>query len=100
MAQATQQWNPYFCLNPKLFNVNDVLMSEPQAKNLLQQGSIEAAIQGEPPPVPSGQKSFFTNPTVQAPAAVTGFAIAYVIDNANGSPYTELELDPQTACRS
>ena len=57
MVQATQQWNPYFCLNSKLFNVNQVQLPEPQAKTSLQQGDIEAAIQGEPPSVPSGQKS-------------------------------------------
>ncbi len=95
MTQATQQWNPHFCLNSKLFNVNSVQLSEPQAKNSLQQGDIEAAIQGEPPPVPPGKKSFFTTPTVQAPIAVTGFAIAYVIDNADGTPYTQLKLDPR-----
>ncbi len=95
MAQATQQWNPYFCLNPKLFNVDNVQISEPQAKDTLQEGSIEAAIQGQPPPLVSGQKNFFTTPTVQAPIGVTGFAIAYVIDNNDGTPYTQLKLDPR-----
>ena len=95
MIQAAQQWNPAFCLNPKLFNVNLVQLPEPVAKNSLQQGFIQAAIQGEPPPVPAGQKSFFTTPTVQAPLAVSGFAIAFVIDNANGQPYTQLRLDPR-----
>jgi hypothetical protein len=95
MAQATQQWNPHFCLNSKLFNVNHVLAPEPEAKNLLRSGSIEAAIQGEPPPIPLGQKSFFSTPTVQAPVALTGFAISYVIDNGNGQPYTQLKLNPR-----
>ncbi len=97
MVQATQQWNPYFCLNPKLFNVNQVQLPEPQAKTSLQQGDIEAAIQGEPPSVPSGQKSFFTTPTVQAPIGVTGFAIVYVIDNGNGTPYDEAPAGSSTA---
>ena len=95
MLQATQQWNPHFCLNSKLFNVNQVLMAEPQAKDLLQQGSVEAVIQGEPPPETSGKASFFPSPTVQAPIAVTGFAISYVIDNADGTSYTDLKLDPR-----
>jgi hypothetical protein len=95
MTQATQQWNPYFCLNAKLFNVQQVQLSEPQAKQSVQQGFIEAAIQGAPPPVSTGQSSFFTTPTVQAPIGVTGFAIAYVIDNGNGTPYTQLRLDPR-----
>ncbi len=95
MAQAAQQWDPAFCLNSKLFNVNVVELPEPVAKSSLQQGFIEAAIQGEPPPVPAGQKSFFTTPTVQAPIAVSGFAIAYVIDDGNGAEYTQLRLDPR-----
>ena len=35
MAQATQQWNPHFCLDSKLFNVNHVQTPEPEAKNLI-----------------------------------------------------------------
>ena len=97
MTQATEQWDPAFCLNSKLFNVNLVQLGEPVAKNSLQQGFIEAAIQGEPPPVPPGQKSFFTTPTVQAPLAVSGFAIAYVIDNGNGAPVHTAPARPSTA---
>ena len=95
MTEAAEQWDPAFCLNSKLFNVNLVQLPEPVAKSSLQQGFIEAAIQGEPPPVPPGEKSFFTKPTVQAPIAVSGFAIAYVIDNGNGTAYTQLRLDPR-----
>lgn len=95
LAQAAQQWDPAFCLNAKLFNVNQVQLSEPQAKSSLQQGFIQGAIQGEPPPVPAGHKSFFTTPTVQAPIAISGFAVAYVIDNGDGKPYTQLRLDPR-----
>jgi hypothetical protein len=91
MIQATQQWNPYFCLNPKLFNVEQVALAEPQAKTLVQQGDVGAAIEGSPP----SQSGFFTTPTVQAPIGVSGFAISYVIDNADGTPYTELKLDPR-----
>jgi hypothetical protein len=95
ITQAAGQWDPGFCLNSKLFNVQQVHESEPAAKSNLQQGGIEAAIQGEPPPVPAGQKSFFTTPTVQTPIGVTGFGIAYVIDNGDGTPYTHLNLDPR-----
>ena len=31
---------------------------------------------------------------VNAPVAVTGFAISYAIDGANGQPYTTLRLTP------
>lgn len=95
MAQATQQWDPHFCLDPKLFPVSHIQTPEPAAKNLLQSGAIEAAFEGEPPEIPSGQQSFFYTPTVQAPVAVGGFAISYVIDNSGGRPYTQLRLNPR-----
>jgi hypothetical protein len=89
MAQATAQWAPRFCLDPKLFKLQHVLTGEPQAKNLLETGSIEAALVGSPPQTP------FTRPIVQAPAALTGFAISYAIDDASGHPYRHLKLTPR-----
>jgi hypothetical protein len=85
--QATQQWAPHFCLNKKLFSFQHVQTSEPEAKNLLETGSINAAFQGRSPPTP------FTKPVVQAPTAVTGFAITYDISDAKGNQYGSLRLD-------
>jgi hypothetical protein len=87
MAQATQQWSPAFCLDPKLFTLRHVQTSEPQAKNLLRTGNIQGAIQAGPPATP------FAIPTVQAPAALTGFAVAYSVDGADGNPYPTLKLN-------
>jgi hypothetical protein len=87
MLQATQQWSPHFCLNKNLFALQHVQTGEPEAKNLLQSGSIDAAFQASPPTTP------FTTPIVQAPTAVTGFAIAFAIDNAKGHQLTTLNLD-------
>jgi hypothetical protein len=89
MTQATLQWAPAFCLNPKLFKLQHVQTGEPQAKNLLQSGSIQAALQGSPPLTP------FTRPIVQAPAALTGFAIAYSIDDGTGHEFRKLKLTPR-----
>jgi hypothetical protein len=89
MSQATEQWSPYFCLNPKLFKLQHVQTSEPEAKNLLATNSIEAAFAGDPPLTP------YPMPVVQAPVAVTGFAISYVIDDKAGHPYTKLRLSPR-----
>ena len=81
LLQATQQWAPALCLNSKLgFQLRHVQSSEPEAKNLLASGSIEAAYQAAPPDTP------FTTPTVQAPTAVTGWAIAADVDGADGNP--------------
>lgn len=95
MSQATGQWNRFLCGGKQPLNVSLVDSPEPTARQLLQSGGIDAAVQAVPPVVPPGQKSYFTTPTVQAPVALSGFAIAYEMDNADGQPYTELKLDPR-----
>jgi hypothetical protein len=87
LVQATQQWAPTFCLNAKDFVLRHVQTSEPEAKNLLATGNVEAAIQGGPPTSP------FPKPTVQAPTALTGWAIAYSIDDAQGHTVAPIKLD-------
>jgi hypothetical protein len=90
MTQATQQWAPYFCLNPKLVKFQHVETSEPEAKNLLAEGGldgIEAAFVGNPPP------TAYPRPVVSAPVAVSGFAVVYAIDDANGHEYKTLRLN-------
>jgi len=89
MTEATAQWSPYFCLNPKLFKLQHVQTSEPEAKNLLATGGIEAAFVGDPPLTP------YPRPVVQAPVGVTGFSVSYVIDDKAGHPYTKLRLSPR-----
>jgi hypothetical protein len=89
MIQATGQWAPHFCLNPKLFKFTHVQIGEPEARNLLATGSAEAAFTSDPPPDGYGR------PVVNAPVAVSGFAITYAIDGANGQPYTKLRLTPR-----
>jgi len=82
LAGATEQWEPHFCLNSKLFSLEHVFTGEPEAKTLLESGSIDAAFQGASPPTP------FTRHVVQAPTAVTGFAIVFDIINKYGQQYT------------
>jgi hypothetical protein len=89
LIQATGQWAPHFCLNPKLFKFTHVQTGEPEGRNLVATGSAEAAFISDAPPDGYGK------PVVNAPVAVTGFAITYVIDGANGQPYTKLRLDPR-----
>ena len=89
MAQATAQWAPAFCLNRKLFKLQHVQTGEPEAKALLQSGAVEAAFAAAPPTTP------FTRPVVQAPVAVSGFAIAYAIDDAKHHAYHDLKLTPR-----
>lgn len=87
LAQATTQWAPTFCLNSKLFNFSHVQTPEPQAANLLNTGNIEAGFITRPP------DGGFTSPTVMAPTSVSGFGIAFAVDNADGQPVANLKLD-------
>jgi hypothetical protein len=132
MAEATQQWAPEFCTDPRKFVFRHVQTGEPEAKNLLGLGlsttttdtsspspttsasatptasassspsatgpptdiatavnSVEAVLESDAPP------TGFTLPTVQAPVAVTAFAISYAIDDNQGHEYTQLKLTPR-----
>lgn len=89
LVQATGQWAPHFCLNDKLFNFTHVQTGEPEARNLVATGGAEAAFTSDPQPDGYGR------PVVQAPVAVSGFAITYVIDGSNGQEYKKLRLTPR-----
>ena len=87
-SDASLSWEPAFCESSSLFKINHVHEAEPEAKALLANNSIEAALAGTPPEKP------FTTPTVQAPMAFTGFSIGYVIASG-GMSYTDLKLTPR-----
>ena len=89
MAQATEQWAPHFCLDPGLFPFSHVQTGEPQARNLIDAGTANVVLTSEP------QAGGYARPVVSAPVGVTGFAISYVIDGADGKPYTSLKLTPR-----
>jgi hypothetical protein len=91
MNEATAQWGPAFCLDPKLFKFTHVQTAEPLARTLLADplSGVHAAF-GEQPP-----DGGFPTPTVQAPTAVTGFAISYTIDNDAGGEVTNLRMTPR-----
>ncbi len=87
LAHATQQWAPHFCLDPNLFTFKHVVSSEPEARSLLASGGIEAAFSSQ---LPDGG---FATPVVSAPAALTGFAVTFSMDDDHGNPVTTLNLD-------
>jgi hypothetical protein len=89
MAQATVQWAPAFCTNPKLFKFQHVQFSEPGSRNLLNSSSIDAAFVGGPPSTP------YDKPVVQAPVAISGFAIAFQLDNALKREFVSVNLTPR-----
>jgi len=89
MNQATIQWAALFCHDPRLFKFQHVRTGEPQAKSALAAGTISAALVSRPP------DGGYTGPTVNAPVAVTGFAISFVADDANKKPVATLKLNPR-----
>ena len=90
MLQATSQWEPYFCLgdDSETFTLNHVSEGEPEARNDVAGGAADAAFTSDAQPLGYGK------PVVNAPVAVTGFAISYSIDGTNGEPITTLKLTP------
>jgi hypothetical protein len=89
MLQATLQWAPKFCTSGGSFNLQHVQTGEPQAKNLLETGSVEAAYQAAPPTTP------FTKRVAEAPVGVTGWVIATAIDDDQGHDLANVKLTPR-----
>ncbi len=89
MIQATEQWAPKFCLDKSLFPFKHVQTGEPQAVNLLKNGTILAALGSRPP------DGGFVGPVVSAPVASTGFAITFTIDGTDKQPVPSLRLTPR-----
>ncbi len=89
MIQATTQWEPHFCTSAiDRFSFVHVQTGEPEARNLLATGNVDAAFTSY------AQPGGYGKPVVNAPVAATGFAISYAIDGSNGLPYTSLKLTP------
>ncbi|HXR53423.1 MAG TPA: hypothetical protein VN793_00105 [Acidimicrobiales bacterium] len=89
MIQASSQWDPSFCQtssNP--FTLNQIQTGEPEARNSVASGTAEAAYSS------FAQPNGYGKPVVNAPVAVTGFAISFDIDGSNGQPYQNLKLTP------
>ena len=87
MTELSAQWQPTFCTSSSLYPFVHVQTSDDAARNLLNTGNINAAFTSRPP------SSGFQRPTVQAPVAITGFAISYAIDDDHGNRYGSLRLD-------
>ena len=87
MTQAMIQWRPAFCLDAARTPFRHVQVGEPQAANLVSQGSVEAALVSDPP------RFGFSRKVANTPVAVSGFAISYSIDDETGARYSSLKLN-------
>jgi hypothetical protein len=86
LVAATTSWLPAFCRGAKATPIKHVQTGEPQARNLLETSSIEAAFTSRARP------DGYSRPVAHAPVAVSGFGIAYSIDDARGDQYSSLKL--------
>ena len=94
MTEVAQQWAPTFCTDPNLTPFSHIPESEPAAVNTLVGGSTEAAFETTVPPPPASSTTPATGPPiVNAPVAVSGFAIATLIDDQNRNEDTGVRLD-------
>jgi hypothetical protein len=94
MSDASSQWNPHFCLDSNLFTLKHVTFPEPAARILVakgigQPGGVEAAYSAY---APTGT---YPGPVVNAPVALTGFAIAFQVSDANNGEVRSLKLTPR-----
>jgi hypothetical protein len=88
MTEAALQWAQHFCFDSS-FKFKHVQTPEPQARSILAKGDINAAFASDVPP------DGYAKPTVNAPVALTGFAIAFSIDDAQRHEVTRLRMTPR-----
>jgi hypothetical protein len=89
LVQATTQWRPRFCLASTATPFKHVQVGEPQAASLLTNGTVSAAFVSAPP------AAGWSHPVVNAPTAISGFSISYLVDDVNGNENDRLKLTPR-----
>jgi hypothetical protein len=90
MSQASLQWAPAYCLNKKRFKFQHNRLGDEPAFALVENGGAPAAF------VSGTREADSTERIGYAPTAVTGFAIAYIIDEPdNKGERGTLNLTPR-----
>ncbi|KQX75934.1 hypothetical protein [Aeromicrobium sp. Root472D3] len=90
MSQASLQWAPAYCLNTKRFKFQHNRMGDEPAFTLVENGTAPAAF------VSGTREADGDEPIGYAPTAVTGFAIAFIVDEPdNKGERSTLNLTPR-----
>ncbi|MGI5507163.1 hypothetical protein [Lentzea sp. CA-135723] len=96
LNQLMSSWRPKFCLDGGLFKLGYTSLGEGDARrqflrNLTEKRAdgVNAVLTSRPP---DGEAS---RPVVYAPVAVTGFTVAYLLDDAAGAEVGSLNLTPR-----
>lgn len=91
MGQATLQWSPAYCLRKDRFKFQHNNLGDEPAFALVEKGDAPAAF------VSGTRERSTSDPVVgYAPTALTGFAVAFIVDNpGNAGELTRLNLTPR-----
>lgn len=90
MSQAALQWSPAYCLRKDRFKFQHVTLGDEAAFALVEKGAAPAAF------VSGTRERETTDPVGYAPTALTGFAIAFIVDQPdNAGERTSLNLTPR-----
>lgn len=90
MSQASLQWAPAYCLSKKRFKFQHNRLGDEPAFSLVEKGGAPAAF------VSGGREADTTERIGYAPTAVTGFAVAYIVDEPdNKGERGTLNLTPR-----
>ncbi|WP_370186110.1 hypothetical protein [Aeromicrobium sp.] len=87
--ELTASWRPTFCTTRSLFPFAHVQQADFFALDQVDGGTLSAAFASEP------KEGGFRRPVVPAPLTVSGFAIAFSIDDAQGRRQETLRLTPR-----
>lgn len=90
MSQAALQWSPAYCLRKDRFKFQHNSLGDEPAFALVEKGEAPAAF------VSGTRERATSEPVGYAPTALTGFAIAFVVDNPdNLGERVDLNLTPR-----
>jgi hypothetical protein len=91
--EVAAQWTPRFCTTRSLDPIVQVQAADSAARNLVQAGTASVALST------FGQDGGYGRAVVQAPVAMSGFAIAFSIDDGSGHRLTDLKLDARLVAK-
>lgn len=91
--ELATSWRPTFCTDKSLFNFTHIQQSDSLARSVVNSGQMPGGFTSAPA---SGSIS---RPVVQAPLTMTGFAIAFTIDDADHERQESLNLNARLVAK-
>lgn len=91
--ELAASWRPTFCTDKSLFNFTHIQQSDSLARSIVNAGQMPGGFTS----APAGDT--ISRPVVQAPLTMTGFAIAFNIDNADRERQESLNLNARLVAK-